>query len=34
MNILQLDMNLLKVLYVMLQTGTTGETAQRLNITP
>ncbi|EQA4270918.1 hypothetical protein ACX2VP_004468, partial [Cronobacter sakazakii] len=27
MNILQLDMNLLKVLYVMLQTGTTGETA-------
>ncbi|EPN5657398.1 hypothetical protein ACT0JI_004328, partial [Cronobacter turicensis] len=28
MNILQLDMNLLKVLYVMLQTSATGETAQ------
>ncbi|EPP1002710.1 LysR family transcriptional regulator [Cronobacter dublinensis] len=34
MNILQLDMNLLKVLYVMLQTGSTGETAQRLSLTP
>ncbi|WP_120510887.1 LysR family transcriptional regulator [Photobacterium salinisoli] len=34
MNLIQLDMNLLKVLYVLLQTGSTGLTARRLAITP
>ncbi|WP_313486786.1 LysR family transcriptional regulator [Pseudescherichia sp.] len=32
MNILQLDMNLLKVLYVMLITGSTSKTAQKLGL--
>lgn len=32
MNILQLDMNLLKVLYVLLQTGSTRQTAARLGL--
>lgn len=31
---MQFDMNLLKVLYVLLQTGSTGQTAQKLSITP
>ncbi|EKQ6671711.1 LysR family transcriptional regulator, partial [Salmonella enterica] len=30
MNLLQMDMNLLKVLYVLLETGSTGKTAQKL----
>lgn len=34
MNILQLDMNLLKVLYVMLTTGSTSRTAQKLALSP
>lgn len=33
-NILQLDMNLLKVLYVMLTTGSTSRTAQKLALSP
>lgn len=33
-NILQLDMNLLKVLYVMLITGSTSRTAQKLALSP
>ena len=34
MNILQLDMNLLKVLYVMLTTGSTSRTARKLDLSP
>ena len=34
LNILQLDLNLLKVLYVLLQTGSTKETALKLQISP
>ncbi|EFW6054846.1 LysR family transcriptional regulator, partial [Salmonella enterica] len=34
MNLLQMDMNLLKVLYVLLETGSTGKTAQKLALSP
>ncbi|EEP6683697.1 TPA: LysR family transcriptional regulator, partial [Salmonella enterica] len=34
MNLLQMDMNLLKVLYVLLETSSTGKTAQKLALSP
>nr|WP_314266997.1 LysR family transcriptional regulator [uncultured Moellerella sp.] len=34
MNLLQFDLNLLKVLHVLLQTGSTKDTAQKLQISP
>lgn len=34
MNLLQMDMNLLKVLYVLLETSFTGKTAQKLALSP